>query len=173
LKYKKKKFRETNVRAETCSIGRSFFNGTYCISSTLYIREKQKKKILLACVIACRTHTEKSHMIYHMRLSYEFLHVIKACYEMRNQLNNRTWYHVSVVWWLYVVIWCDVLNMLKHMIINDVTSDCFRFTTSQMCMAISVSFAICTNLFLKKSNNNKNKQTNKTKQTYKTNYAIS
>ena len=65
--------------------------------------------------------------------------------------------------------------MLKQMIINDITSDFFRFTTSQMCMAISVSFAICTNLFFKKkatTTKKKQKQKqNKTKQnkTYKQN----
>jgi len=45
---------------------------------------------------------------------------------MINRTSNATQHHAGVVRWLYVVIWCDVLNMFKRMIINDVTSDSFH-----------------------------------------------
>ena len=140
-----------------------------------YIFERNKKK---KSTSLCYSLQDPNGTVTH-DISYEnvirILHVMEACYKMINHMNNITQYHVSVVPWLYVVIWCDVLNMLKQMIINDITSDFFRFTTSQMCMAISVSFAICTNLFLKKKQQQQQKKQkqkqNKTKQnkTYKQN----
>ena len=96
------------------------------------VRLKRKKKIM-------KIKKESTSLCYSLQdpygkvthdISFENVirvsHVMEACFKMINRTSNATQHHAGVVRWLYVVIWCDVLNMFKRMIINDVTSDSFH-----------------------------------------------